>query len=716
MPPKPSRRPGARPIAPTPPSRAFWRPASHDLRQPLQTLSLLQGLLAKTVQGDKAQSLIARQDDTLVSMAAMLDALLDINQIEAGFIQAEKQSFPIGELLLRKRDEFDYSVTAKGLQFHVVDCALEVHSDPRLLRQIIHNLLSNALKYTEEGRILLGCRRRGAMLSVEVWDTGIGIPEGELQSIFDEYHQVDNHARERSRGLGLGLSIVQRLSTLLDHPVRVRSREGRGSMFAIEVPLAAERAAIRSPAKVAMDPVAGHPHSTILIIEDDPDLGQLLGMLIESEGYHVAVAHDGPAALTLVQDGSVAPQLLLADFNLPGRLNGLQTVGRIRQNAGRAVPAIILTGDISTETMREVAAEGCTQLNKPAKRDDLIRTIAALLSPAPETAARHPRVVLPALAPEPSTVFVVDDDPDLRAALRSVLEEDGRIVEDFADGEAFLSSHRQDRPGCLLIDAYLPGMKGLDLLRQLQAMGSRLPSIMITGRSDVAMAVQAMKAGASDFIEKPVGRDDLIASIDRALHQARDKGQQVIWREGCGAQRRVAHPEAAADHGQGGGRPAKQEHRRRSRHQPAHGGKSPRLHHAQDRGRLAPGPRATGARGGLGMRKPTYRTRRAKVDRKAAAGGDTPHAAAFRTASACCAIIASSFVASTRTSTVLAGVLMQAALARFAAGSIRRPSHSSRAHAAARMAGACSPIPAVKTRPSRPPRAVISDPASVAIR
>ncbi len=372
-------------IANTTKSR-FLAAASHDLRQPLQTLSLLQGLLAKTAQGDKAQSLIARQDDTLGAMAAMLDTLLDINQIEAGVIRANVKAFPIGGLLTRMRDEFAYQAVAKGLQLRVVACSRDICSDPRLLEQVIRNLLSNALKYTESGRILLGCRRRGATLSVEVWDTGIGIPDGELQSIFEEYHQVGNDARERSRGLGLGLSIVQRLGLLLDHPVRVRSRAGKGSMFAIEVQVATAHLPSLpvAPAteSAAVTGTLHHPR-TVLIIEDDPDLRDLLGMLLEGEGYHVLAARDGPAALRLLQDGPALPHLLLADFNLPSGMTGLQTVRQIRQATGQALPAIILTGDISTETTREVEAEGCTQLDKPAKREDLVRTMTALLGRRP---------------------------------------------------------------------------------------------------------------------------------------------------------------------------------------------------------------------------------------------------------------------------------------------------------------------------------------------
>ena len=219
----------------------FLAAASHDLRQPLQTLALLQGLLAKAVEGERCKKLVARLDETLGAMSGMLNTLLDINQIEAGTVFAEMVRFPIDDLLERLRDEFTYHAQAHRLALRVVPCSLSIRSDPRLLEQMIRNLLSNALKYTKRGKVLLGCRRREGMLSIEVWDTGIGIPDAELQAIFEEYHQLDNAARERSRGLGLGLSIVQRLGNLLGHRVRVRSRLGKGSVFAIEVMLAAGR-------------------------------------------------------------------------------------------------------------------------------------------------------------------------------------------------------------------------------------------------------------------------------------------------------------------------------------------------------------------------------------------------------------------------------------------------------------------------------------------
>jgi len=507
----------------------FLAAASHDLRQPLQTLALLQGLLAKTVEGERARKLVARLDETLGAMTGMLNALLDINQIEAGTVRPEVVTFPINGLLGRLRDEFAYHAHAQGLGFRTVPCSLPVQSDPRLLEQMIRNLLSNALKYTSHGKVLLGCRRHRGILSIEVWDTGVGIPGEELQAVFEEYHQLDNAARERSRGLGLGLSIVQRLGKLLGHRVRVRSRLGKGSVFAIEI--------VRQPGETAPEleqnrqgvanasTDAVRRTGVILVVEDDPEVRGLLELVLGEEGHRAATAPDGVAALDLVTRGPIRPDLIIADYNLPNGLTGLQFIGKVREKLHREIPVIILTGDISTVTLREIALQNCVQLNKPVKLGELTQVIQRLL---PVSQAGAPQFE-PAGSSDAPLIFVVDDDSNVREGLRSLLEQDGWTVADYASCEAFLEDYRPGTGACLLIDAYLPGMSGLELLRQLA--GHRLPAIMITGSSDVAIAVQAMKAGASDFIEKPVGRGELLASIKRAIEQSRDSGRLVAWRE-----------------------------------------------------------------------------------------------------------------------------------------------------------------------------------------
>ena len=364
------------------------------------------------------------------------------------------------------------------------------------------------------------------MLSIEIWDTGIGIPDDELQTIFEEYHQLDNAARERSRGLGLGLSIVQRLGNLLGHRVSVRSHPGKGSVFAIEVMLAPSGTApqLAHHRRGKDDEVVEGVRRTgaILVVEDDPDVRELLTFALKDEGHRAIAAPDGIAALELVARGTVRPDLILADYNLPNGMDGLQVIAKLREKLHRQIPVIILTGDISTDTLRDIARHDCVQLNKPVKLKDLAQVIQRLL-PVSQPAA-HPHAPHPAEAagsPGPPLIFVIDDDNHVRDAIRAVLEENGQSVEDYPTCEAFLEAYRPGRGACLLIDAYLPGMTGLQLLQRFHDAGHRLPAIMITGNADVSMAVEAMKAGASDFIEKPIGPTELVASVERALEQAR---------------------------------------------------------------------------------------------------------------------------------------------------------------------------------------------------
>jgi two-component system, chemotaxis family, CheB/CheR fusion protein len=506
----------------------FLAAASHDLRQPLQSLALLTGLLAKASEGERAQSLIDRLDQTLATMSGMLNTMLDINQIEAGIVQPEPVDFCIGDVVNRVRGEFMVQARNQKLQLCSVHCSRIIRSDPTMLEQMLRNLISNALKYTKKGKILIGCRKRGAVLKIEVWDTGMGIPAAELDAIFDEYHQIDNAARERSLGLGLGLSIVQRLGALLGHRVGVRSLLGKGSVFSVEIALeSATKTQERITELVPALPVAvTRPMTgTVLVVEDDPEVRDLLELLLTGEGHRTATAADAASAMAIVQAKTIRPDVMLADYNLPGDVNGLRLAAEVREELGEVFPVVILTGDISTATLRDVAMQNCVQLNKPVTLDALTDAIQRLLAPSP-TAAPAPGPVAARSGP---TVYIVDDDAAVRSALRELLEFEGRCVEDFSDCESFIAAYRPGGEACLLIDAYLPGIDGIELLRQLKNAGHHLPAIMITGNSAVPMAVEAMKVGAIDFLEKPVRRAELFASIDRALDLSRDATKLVEW-------------------------------------------------------------------------------------------------------------------------------------------------------------------------------------------
>ena len=519
----------------------FLAVASHDLRQPLQSLSLIRGLLQRKIQENKtaeALKLIRRLDNTVDSMSGMLNALLDINQIDSGTLSVNRTGFPINDLLYQLRDEFSYHAQAQSLALRVVGCGLSVNSDIRLLEQMLRNLLSNALKYTERGKILLGCRRHAEILTIEVCDTGPGIPEGELQAIFEEYHQLDNAPRERNRGLGLGLSIVNGLGRLLGHPVRVRSQAGKGSIFAVDVPLSSnEPAAVPEHADLTPDKIISGDRRKcmIMIVDDDPDVRELLELYLNAEGHRTSTASDGVAALALATRERIRPDLIIADYNLPDGMNGLQVATSLRDALHHEVPVIILTGDISTGTLGDIARYDCVQLSKPVKLTELTRVVERLLSKTLSEAELHSTNTFETDNPGASVIFVVDDDHEVLEAMRAALQDDRHIVETFSSSETFLKAYRPGRKGCLLLDAYLPGMNGVELLRLLHERGDRLPAIVITGSSDVPMAVEAMKAGATDFIEKPIGYSELLASLNSAIEQSQDSSKFFAARETAAA-------------------------------------------------------------------------------------------------------------------------------------------------------------------------------------
>ncbi len=502
----------------------FLAAASHDLRQPLQTMSLLQGMLAEEVSGPAASKLIKRLDTTVVAMSGLLDKILDINQLEAGVVEPKLCDFAIDDLLRQLHGEFEIHALNEGLELRVAPCSLTVHSDPRLLEQILRNMISNATKYTSRGKVLLGCRRRGSRLSIEVWDTGTGIPETELSAIFKEFHQLDNQAGKRAKGLGLGLAIVQRLGDLLEAPISVRSRVGRGSVFAVDVPV------VRAPAPVpAILEGAGSAKAdgvarsfpggsrAILIVEDDAEIRDTLKLLFEARGFCALAARDGDQALAVAATCGMGINLIVADYNLPGP-NGLEVIANIAEASARKIPAIMLTGDISAATLRNIAEQRHIHLYKPIDARSLMRHVAGLLDKTDQKTA----------AP---TVFIVDDDPEIRTAMRDMVERQGYRAEIFADGASFLEAFTPDRPGCLLADARMPGLGGLDLIKRLSGTQPSLPIIMITAYGDIAMAVTAMKAGAFDFLQKPVRSAELLDCIKEALNYSGGRPEQFADRK-----------------------------------------------------------------------------------------------------------------------------------------------------------------------------------------
>ena len=502
----------------------FLAAASHDLRQPLQTLTLLQGMLAQVVEGEEAEKLVHLLEPTIGAMSGMLNTLLDINKFGNGMLVPQLVAYPVDALLRQLRDEFGYLVAAQGLELRVVPCGLSVLTDPPLLQQILRNLLGNALKYTQAGSVLLGCRRRGAMLSIEIYDTGIGIAEENLTRIFEEYRQVGNTARERALGLGLGLSIAQRLAELMGHRLSVRSVLGQGSVFSLEAAVAEALPASQAPLPQQMQ-----RSGRILVVEDDPQLRDLLLRMLKMSGHRAVGAADAKQALALIARGAIRPELVVSDYNLPGGINGLRLAVTLRERTHSGLPVIVLTGDTASETLREIANLGCVAVQKPVKTAALSQLIQALL-PDPTTAV--PRPAPPTAAkPGQRSVLVIDDDAVVCNALRRVLEKAGYAAQDYRSAEAFLAAYQPTAETCLLVDAQLPGMSGFDLLTSLRARGDSVPAIMITGYADIPAAVRAIRAGASDFIDKPIQSEALLTLIALTMEQPRDSRKASASRQ-----------------------------------------------------------------------------------------------------------------------------------------------------------------------------------------
>ncbi len=354
----------------------FLAAASHDLRQPLQSAVLFASVLSARNLDPALTDLISNTQAALDSLSKMLDLLLDISRLDAGIVQPARQDSPIRDLLDRLGREFAPQARTRGLWFRYVASSLAVNSDPRLLERILRNLLDNTQRYTEHGGILLGCRRAGDHLRIQVWDTGIGIPEDMQFAIFEEYRQVGNQERTRTKGLGLGLSIVDRLGQLLGHRIALRSAPGRGSMFEVWVPLGSgPTALLAAPADV----VASRGR-LIAVIDDDDTVLEALRLCLELEGYDVVAAETADTLRDRLRGRRRAPDLILADYRLKGGVSGRDVIRMLRADYSKAIPGILLTGDTSTERLAGARQNNLQLLHKPIAQCDLTAMIERTLA------------------------------------------------------------------------------------------------------------------------------------------------------------------------------------------------------------------------------------------------------------------------------------------------------------------------------------------------
>jgi len=343
----------------------FFAMASHDLRQPLHALGLFVAQLRMPLKATERAKTIERVDATRREMDEMFNSLLDISRLDAGILPPKITEFPIAPLLQKIETRFDQATREKGLHLRVRPSDAWVRSDPLLLERILINLVSNAVRYTLRGGIIVGCRRRGEVLRIEVWDSGPGIPADQRQNIFGEFVQLPAIEGNRYGGLGLGLAIVDRLRRLLNHQIDLTSTVGRGSRFAILVPMADERVTLAEPVGAPHPAAFAVEGKLILVIDDAPIVQEGTGGLLGKWGYSVVTAGSEEAALLRLAERRRRPDLIISDYHLASGKTGIGAIQQINTAFGSAIPAILISGDTAAEPLRDAADSGYILLHKP---------------------------------------------------------------------------------------------------------------------------------------------------------------------------------------------------------------------------------------------------------------------------------------------------------------------------------------------------------------
>jgi len=343
----------------------FLAMASHDLRQPLHALGLFVAQLRTPLKSGERTKTIERIDATRKEMDEMFNSLLDISRLDAGILTPKITEFPIARLLQKIETRFDQATREKGLRLRVRRSDAWVRSDPMLLERILLNLVSNAVRYTLRGGIIVGCRRRGETLRIEVWDSGPGIPEDQKQNIFGEFFQLPGPERNRYGGLGLGLAIVDRLRLLLNHQIDLASTVGRGSRFAILVPMADECVTSTEPVDSPRPAAFAVEGKIILVIADAPVVLEVTGGLLGKWGYSVLTAGSDEAALIRLAERQQRPGLIISDYHLASGKTGIRAIEQINAAFGSSIPAILISGDTAPEPLRDAKDRGYILLHKP---------------------------------------------------------------------------------------------------------------------------------------------------------------------------------------------------------------------------------------------------------------------------------------------------------------------------------------------------------------
>lgn len=358
----------------------FLAAASHDLRQPMYALNLYHGTLANLPLTNEAASLLANARQCASAMDAMFAVLLDMSRLDAGVIQPSVHSFPVAEMLERLRIEFSPPAEEKGIRLRVVPSSALICTDPALAERILRNLLANAVRYTQRGRILVGCRTRGNRVRVVVADTGMGIPADKLEAIFEEYVQLGNPERDRTKGLGLGLAIVRRLGSLLEAPIEVQSVPGKGSVFCVAFARGASTDLVVNSTANAPGDLQGR---WVVVVDDEGAIRQAMKELLGQWGCEVTVAGSGDEAVELVAMSPRVPDVIVCDYRLRDNEYGLEAIEKLRSEFCEDIPALLVTGDTAPDRIVEIKSSGIPVLHKPLGPEALRQALLHIVGPGP---------------------------------------------------------------------------------------------------------------------------------------------------------------------------------------------------------------------------------------------------------------------------------------------------------------------------------------------
>lgn len=357
----------------------FVTSVGHDLLQPLNAARLALSALSELQTGPEGGVLIEQVDRCLSTLEDLIRTLLDLSKLDAGVMQPEIRTFELNDVMEPLAREFDHFAQKRGLKLRIFATRRTVRSDPSMLRRILQNLLANALRYTAHGGVLVGVRRRGDNVLVQVCDTGPGIPEDRREAIFQEFQRAHSDIPGQT-GFGLGLAIVRRFAQVLGHPVSLASRVGRGSTFSVLIPLSREAA----PPPAAVPQFRAFPNriagAKILLIENEPAVSEAMIMLLERWGCDVAVATSGPEAVEKLRALANPPQIIIADLHLNNGELGPQAIQAVRKACGREAPALLVTADHSTRAEDEARRHKLEMLRKPVRPAELRSLLSFLLT------------------------------------------------------------------------------------------------------------------------------------------------------------------------------------------------------------------------------------------------------------------------------------------------------------------------------------------------